>query len=59
MYLVVKKKNNIYDLVASKVNLKRARLIANHPHDKCATYLIAEVVETVKPNFEDENRTSL
>lgn len=53
-YLVVKKKNNILELVASRVNLKRARIIATHPHDKCATYLIAEIVETVKPSCNED-----
>lgn len=50
-YIVVKKKNNVLTLEASDVNLKRAEFIATHPHDKCATYLVAEVVETIKPNI--------
>lgn len=57
-YLVLKKKNNVINLIASRVNLKRARLIATHPHDKFATYLIAEIVEKVKPE-DNENRESI
>lgn len=57
-YVVLKKKNNVLTLIASRVNLKRARLIASHPHDKYATYLIAEIIEKVKP-AEDETRESL
>lgn len=57
-YVVLKKKNNVISLEASRVNLKRAELIANHPHDRYATYLIAEVVETIKPS-NNEDRESL
>lgn len=54
-YIVIKKKNHILTLEASKVNLNRARLIATHPHDKYAKYLIAEIVETIEPQYKNEN----
>lgn len=59
-YVVLKRKNNIISLEANRVNLKRARLIASKPHDRYATYLIAEVVETINPHKEEnEDRESV
>ena len=53
-YIVVKKKNKVLSLEAVKCNLKRARLIASHPLDKYAKYLICEVIEEVNPlTYED------
>lgn len=53
-YIVVKKKNKVLSLEAVKCNLKRARLIASHPFDKYAKYLICEVIEEVNPlTYED------
>lgn len=57
-FLVLKRKNNVMSLEAIKVNLKRARLIATHPHDKYAEYLVAEVKETIKPD-RNETRESI
>lgn len=62
--VVLKRKNNITTLEASNVNKERAKLIATHPHDRYATYLIAEVVEIITPEIlkslrENENRESL
>ena len=48
-YIVVKKKNKVLSLEAIKCNLKRAKLIASHPFDKYAKYLICEVIEEVNP----------
>ena len=60
-YIVIKKKNHVATLIATKVNRKRAQIIVEHAHDKYATYLIAEVVETITPYNKDshENRTCL
>ena len=53
-YVVIKKKNKVLSLEAVKCNLKRARLIALHPFDKYAKYLICEVIEEVNPlTYED------
>ena len=53
-YIVVKKKNKVLSLEAVRCNLKRARLIASHPFDKYAKYLICEVIEEVNPlTYED------
>lgn len=62
--VVLKRKHHVTTLVATNVSMKRARIIATHPHDKYATYLIAEVVETIPVNIpknlpKDENRTSV
>lgn len=60
-HIVIKKKNHVATLIATKVNKKRAQIIVEHAHDKYATYLIAEVVETITPYNKDshENRTCL
>ena len=57
-HIVIKKKNHIASLIAIKVNRKRAEIIVDHAPDKYATYLIAEVVETITPYNRDnhENR---
>lgn len=48
-HIVIKKKNHVATLIATKVNKKRAQMIVDHALDKYATYLIAEVVETITP----------
>lgn len=60
-HIVIKKKNHVASLIATKVNRKRAEMIVDHAHDKYATYLIAEVVETITPYNRDnhENRESI
>ena len=60
-HLVIKKKNHVASLIATKVNRKRAQIIVDHAPDKYATYLIAEVVETITPYNRDnhENRESI
>lgn len=60
-HIVIKKKNHIATLIATKVNRKRAETIVDHAPDKYATYLIAEVVETITPYNRNtyENRTCL
>lgn len=60
-YIVIKKKNHVASLIAIKVNRKRAEMIVDHAPDKYATYLIAEVVETITPYNRNtyENRTCL
>ena len=60
-HIIIKKKNHVATLIATKVNKKRAKMIVEHAHDKYATYLIAEVVETITPYNKDshENRTCL
>ena len=60
-YIVIKKKNHVATLIATKVNRKRAQIIVDHAPDKYATYLIAEVVETITPYNRNtyENRTCL
>ena len=57
-HIVIKKKNHVASLIATKVNRKRAETIVDHAPDKYATYLIAEVVETITPYNRDnhENR---
>lgn len=57
-YVVVKKKNKVLSLEAAKCNYKRAKFITSHPLDKCASYLICEVVEQISP-LKDENRESV
>ena len=53
-YIVIKKKNKVISLEAIKCNLKRAKLIASHPFDKYAKYLICEVIEEIDPlDYED------
>lgn len=60
-HLVIKKKDHVATLIATKVNRRRAKMIVDHAPDKYATYLIAEVVETITPYNRDnyENRESL
>ena len=60
-YIVIKKKDHVATLIATKVNRPRAKRIIEHAPDKYATYLIAEVVETITPYNRDnhENRTSV
>ena len=60
-YIVIKKKDHVATLVATKVNRPRAKRIVEHAPDKYATYLIAEVVEVITPyNRENnENRESV
>ena len=60
-YIVIKKKDHIATLIATKVNRPRAERIVEHAPDKYATYLIAEVVEVITPyNRENnENRESV
>ena len=60
-HIVIKKKNHVATLIATKVNRKRAQVIVDHASDKYATYLIAEVVETITPYNRDnhENRESI
>ena len=60
-HIVIKKKNHVVTLIATKVNKKRAQMIVDHAPDKYATYLIAEVVETITPYNRDnhENRESI
>ena len=48
-YVIIKKKNHVATLIATKVNKKRAQMIVDHALDKYATYLIAEVIETITP----------
>lgn len=48
-HIVIKKKNHVATLIATKVNRQRANMIVNHAPDKYATYLIAEVVDTITP----------
>ena len=57
-YIVIKKKNKVLSLEAIKCNLKRAKLIASHPFDKYAKYLICEVIEEIDP-LDYENRESV
>ena len=60
-HIVIKKKNHVATLIATKVNKKRAQIIVDHAPDKYATYLIAEVVETITPYNRDnhENREGI
>ena len=60
-YIVIKKKDHVATLVATKVNRPRAKRIVEHAPDKYAPYLIAEVVEVITPyNRENnENRESV
>ena len=48
-HIVIKKKNHVATLIATKVNKKQAQMIVDHALDKYATYLIAEVIETITP----------
>ena len=54
-HIVIKKKNHVASLIATKVNKKRAQMIVDHAPDKYATYLIAEVVETITPYNRERN----
>lgn len=54
-HIVIKKKNHVATLIATKVNRKRAEMIVNHAPDKYATYLIAEVVDTITPYNRDNH----
>ena len=60
-HIVIKKKNHVATLIATKVNKKRAKIIVDHAPDKYATYLIAEVIETITPYNRNtyEDRTML
>ena len=60
-YIVIKKKDHVATLIATKVNRKRAQMIVDHAPDKYATYLIAEVFETITPynRGNNENRESV
>ena len=60
-HIVIKKKNHVASLIATKVNKKRAQMIVDHTPDKYATYLIAEVVEIITPYNRDnhENREGI
>ena len=60
-HIVIKKKNHVATLIATKVNRKRAEMIVDHAPDKYATYLIAEVVEIITPYNRDnhENREGI
>ena len=60
-HIVIKKKNHVATLIATKINRKRAEMIVDHAPDKYATYLIAEVVETITPYNRNtyEDRTML
>lgn len=60
-YIIIKKKDHVATLVATKVNRPRAKKIVEHALDKHATYLIAEVVDVITPyNRENnENRESV
>lgn len=60
-YIVIKKKDHVATLVATKVNRPRAERIVEHAPDKYATYLIAEVVEVITPynRRNNENRESV
>lgn len=57
-YVVLKRKNHVMTLEAIRVNLKRAQMIARHPHDKYATYIIAELKETILPTYLNETGES-
>ena len=54
-HIVIKKKNHVATLIATKVNRKRAEMIVDHAPDKYATYLIAEVVDTITPYNRDNH----
>ena len=54
-HIVIKKKNHVATLIATKVNKKRAQMIVGHAPDKYATYLIAEVIETITPYNRDNH----
>ena len=54
-HIVIKKKNHVATLIATKVNKQRAKMIVEHAPDKYATYLIAEVVETITPYNRDNH----
>ena len=60
-YIVIKKKNHVATLIATKVNKQRAKMIVEHAPDKYATYLIAEVIENITPYNRNtyEDRTML
>ena len=54
-YVVIKKKDHVATLIATKVNRRRAKLIVDHAPDKYATYLIAEVIEVITPYNRENN----
>lgn len=54
-HIVIKKKNHVTTLIATKVNKKRAQMIVDHALDKYATYLIAEVVDIITPYNRDNH----
>lgn len=54
-HIVIKKKNHVATLIATKVNKKRAQMIVDHALDKYATYLIAEVVDIITPYNRDNH----
>ena len=54
-HIVIKKKNHVATLIATKVNRPRAKRIIKHAPDKYATYLIAEVVEAITPYNRENN----
>ena len=54
-YVVIKKKDHVATLIATKVNRQRAKRIVEHLPDKYATYLIAEVVEVITPYNRENN----
>ena len=60
-HVVIKKKDHVATLIATKVNRPRAKRIIEHAPDKYATYLIAEVIETITPYNRNtyEDRTML
>ena len=60
-YIVIKRKDHVATLIATKVNRQRAERIVEHAPDKYATYLIAEVIETITPYNRNtyEDRTML
>ena len=57
-YIVVKEKSKTLIPKVVKYNLKKDRLIANHPQDRNAECMICEVVEQLNPGM-NENRESL
>ena len=54
-HVVIKKKDHVATLIATKVNRLRAKRIIEHASDKYATYLIAEVVEAITPYNRENN----
>ena len=54
-YVVIKKKDHVATLVATKVNKPRAERIVERAPDKYATYPIAEVVDIITPYNRENN----